>query len=72
MECAILRVGIYQAITQVALLVVASTTCSEVPQEEAAAGREMAPSWARETEPRCPLYHKAPDPSTSNRKISQQ
>ena len=71
MDCAVLRVGIYQAITQVALLVVASTTCSVIVQEEDNCSRETAPSRAHEPEPGCLLHRKAPDPSASNRKSNQ-
>ena len=65
MECTILRVGIYQAVTQVALLVVASTTCRVIVQEDNNRSLETAPSRACELEPGCPLHYKAPDPSAS-------
>lgn len=71
MDCAVSGVGIFQAITQAASLVVASTTYSVTAQDEGNRSRETAPSRAREPELGCPLHCKAPDPSASNRKSSQ-
>ena len=60
MECAVLRMGIYQAITQVALLVAASTTCSEVPQEEATAVEKWLPAGLARRSPAAPSTTRLP------------